>query len=79
MLLVSEAGSAALATHEMAYAAVKEALIAVRHEGAKTFPVVLGHGSDPANRFTVKASTAAEGRCHVSGWPTGPGSARVGG
>jgi ornithine cyclodeaminase len=51
MLLVSEAESAALATHEMAYAAVKEALIAVRHEGAKTFPVVLGHGSDPANRL----------------------------
>jgi len=35
MLLVSEAESAALATHEMAYAAVKEALIAVRHEGCQ--------------------------------------------
>jgi ornithine cyclodeaminase len=49
MLFVPETESAALATHAMAYAAVKKALIAVRHEGAKTFPVVHGHGSDPAN------------------------------
>jgi hypothetical protein len=36
MLFVPETEPAALATHEMAYAAVKEALIAVRHEGAET-------------------------------------------
>lgn len=59
MLYISETESAALATHEMAYDAVKEALIAACQEGAVTFPVVLGHGSDAANRFTVKASTAA--------------------
>lgn len=34
MLFVPEAESATLATHEMAYTAVKEAPITVRHEGA---------------------------------------------
>jgi ornithine cyclodeaminase len=73
MLFVPEAESAALATHEMAYAAVKEALIAARYEGAKTFPVVHGHGSDPANRFTVKASAADIAGLKVgSFWPGNP-------
>lgn len=71
MLFVTETESAAIATHEMAYAAVKEALMAVCQVSAKTFPVVLGHGSDPANRFSVKASaTAAVAGLKVgSFWP----------
>jgi len=74
VLFVPESESAALATHEMAYAAMKEALIAVRHEGAAIFPVVHGHGSDPANRFTVKAAAAAEvaGLKVGSFWPGNP-------
>ena len=59
MIHVSEDTSAAIVTHEMAFRAAREALIAACDPVAESFPVVLGHGSDPANRFTVKSGTTA--------------------
>lgn len=74
MLFIAEAESAALATHEMAYAAVREALIAVCEDGTESFPVVHGHGSRRENRFTVKAAAAADvaGLKVGSYWPGNP-------
>lgn len=57
MIFVSEEESAAIASHELAFEAVRAALIAASKAGAHSFPVVLGHASDPQNRFTVKSST----------------------
>lgn len=60
MIHITEAESAALVTHELAYLAMKAALIAACEPEAASFPVVHGHGSDPQNRFTVKAASDAE-------------------
>lgn len=60
MIYISEAESAALVTHELAYDAAKAALIAASAAGTVTFPVVLGHGSDERNRFTVKSGADAQ-------------------
>jgi ornithine cyclodeaminase len=60
MLIVSEMESANLVTHDLAFDAAKEALIAACEEGTVTFPVVLGHGSSTQNRFSVKASATSE-------------------
>lgn len=60
MLFISESESAALVTHELAFVAAREALIAACDPATESFPVVLGHGSSTANRFTVKAAATAE-------------------
>ncbi|MBE9639351.1 ornithine cyclodeaminase family protein [Salipiger mangrovisoli] len=60
MILISEERSAALATHARAFAAARDAFLAAVSEGAASFPVVVGHGSDPRNRFTVKSAAAPE-------------------
>jgi ornithine cyclodeaminase len=77
MLFVSEAESAALTSHEMAREAVRQALIDVCDARTETFPVVHGHGSNPTNRFTVKAAAARE----VAGLKVGsywPGNLDIG-
>lgn len=60
MIHISEAQSARLITHEMAFAAITRALIAAASPGSSIFPVVLGHASDPQNRFTVKSGADAD-------------------
>jgi ornithine cyclodeaminase len=60
MRFLPEAESAGLITEELAFAAVRAALIAAAGDGAEVFPAVAGHGSDPANRFTVKSGASAE-------------------
>lgn len=60
MRFISEGQSATLITHENAYAAVREALIAATLGTSRVFPAVSAHGSDPANRFSVKAGAAPE-------------------
>ncbi|SRR5690554_2208693 len=60
MRYVTEEQSATLVTHELAYNAMHQALIAALAEDAASFPVVHGHGSDKENRFTVKS--AADGQ-----------------
>ena len=58
MLFLSEAESAALIDEEIAYTAVREALIAATT--GSSFPSVHGHGSVPTNRFTVKSGSSAD-------------------
>ncbi|TFL15926.1 ornithine cyclodeaminase family protein [Jannaschia formosa] len=60
MILVTEAESSAIVTPELAFAAVREAFIAAVAPGAASFPVVLAHGSNPQNRFTIKSASGAE-------------------
>ncbi len=60
MRFISEEQSAALITHENAYSAVREALIAATLGTSRVFPAVSAHGSDAANRFSVKAGSAPE-------------------
>lgn len=60
MILISEAQSAALITPELAYAAVRDAFLATMTPEATSFPVVVGHGSDRRNRFTIKSAAGAD-------------------
>lgn len=60
MIVISEAQSAALVSHELAYDAMRRAFVAAIEADAFSFPVVLGHGSDPQNRFTVKSAAGAD-------------------
>lgn len=60
MILITEAQSAALITPALAYEAASAAFIAAISPEAASFPVVIGHGSDPQNRFTVKSAVGAE-------------------
>ena len=59
MIHITEAQSAAAISHELAFEAVRRALIAVTAPEAATFPVVLGNASDPQNKFTVKSAADA--------------------
>lgn len=59
MIYITEAESSALISHDLAYEAARRAFIAASEAGAATFPVVLGHCSDPQNRFTIKSSKDA--------------------
>ncbi|WLP56264.1 ornithine cyclodeaminase family protein [Agrobacterium fabrum] len=60
MLFISEEESATLVTHDLAFTAAWEALIAACDEATASFPVVLGHGSSIDNRFSVKAAATVE-------------------
>lgn len=60
MRFVPEEESAALVTHELAFEAAREALIAAVAPGTTLFPAVLGHGTDIANRFSIKSGTTAD-------------------
>ncbi|QIZ46260.1 ornithine cyclodeaminase family protein [Dickeya zeae] len=60
MLMINEKTSAALASHALAYEAVRAALIDAVHPATALFPVVHGHGSDANNRFTVKSGTTPD-------------------
>lgn len=55
MEFMSEAESASLVSHAMAFEAAREALMAVVDD-AVIFPAVLAHGSAPTNRISVKAA-----------------------
>lgn len=73
MKFISEDESAALVSHEMAFNAAREALVAVVDD-AVIFPAVLAHGSSPTNRFSIKsAATATFAGLKVgSFWPGNP-------
>ena len=73
MKFMSEEESAALVSHEMAFDAAREALVAVV-EDAVLFPAVLAHGSAATNRFSIKsASTGTFAGLKVgSFWPGNP-------
>lgn len=59
MIFISEALSAAAVTRSLAFDAVRRALIAAIAPEATSFPVVLGHASNPQNRFTIKSAAGA--------------------
>lgn len=73
MKFISEEESAALISHEMAFNAAREALVAVVDD-AVIFPAVLAHGSSPTNRFSIKsASTSSFAGLKIgSFWPSNP-------
>lgn len=58
MIFLSEEETRALVTRELAYDAARSALLEAA-DGGVLFPAVVGHGSSPANRFTVKSGAAA--------------------
>jgi ornithine cyclodeaminase len=60
MIHIDETQSARLISHEMAFAAITRALIAAASPASSIFPVVLGHASDPQNRFTIKSGADAD-------------------
>ena len=68
---MSEEQSATLIDHNLAYASAREALIAAAGNAAAIFPAVLAHGSDAANRFSIKsgATTDIAGLKVGSYWP----------
>lgn len=59
MILITEAELSAIVTPELAFSAVRDAFIAAVAPGAASFPVVVAHGSDPQNRFTIKSASGA--------------------
>ncbi len=60
MRYIPEAQSSAVVTHEMAFEAIRAALIAASQASGKVFPALLAHGSDPLNRFSVKSGATQE-------------------
>lgn len=56
MIVITEAQSAALVTHELAFDAMCRAFIAAIGPDAFSFPVVIAHASDPQNRLTIKSA-----------------------
>ena len=60
MIYISEEESAALVTHELAFEAVRQALVAAASDQSGVFPAVLGHSKDPTNRFSIKSGWSAE-------------------
>ncbi|XYD09259.1 ornithine cyclodeaminase family protein [Methylobacterium sp. NMS12] len=74
MRFISEEESAALVDHAMAFDAAREALIAAVAAGTTLFPAVLGHGSEPTNRFSIKSGSTADyaGLKVGSFWPGNP-------
>jgi ornithine cyclodeaminase len=55
MHYIPEARSCSVVTHEMAFEAIRQALIAACAESSKVFPALIAHGSDANNRFSVKS------------------------
>lgn len=60
MIFVSEEESAGIITHELAFSAVRAALIAAASDDSRVFPAVLGRAADPVNTFSVKSGSSAE-------------------
>jgi len=60
MIYISETESANIVSHKLAYDAVRTALMAACAPDAASFPVVIGHASDPCNRFTIKSAADTE-------------------
>lgn len=59
MRFMSEDESASLVSHDMAYAAAREAFLAVADD-AVIFPAVIAHGSTPTNRFSIKSASTGD-------------------
>lgn len=55
VIYISEEESAGLVTHELAFAATREALVSAASGQSGVFPAVLGRSCDPGNTFSVKS------------------------
>ncbi|MCP3731467.1 ornithine cyclodeaminase family protein [Sphingomonas sp. MG17] len=73
MNFMSEEESASLVSHEMAFAAAREAMIAAAGD-AVIFPAVIAHGSSPTNRISIKSASTPDftGLKVGSFWPGNP-------
>lgn len=73
MNFMSEEESASLVSHELAYEAAREALIAAAGN-AVIFPAVIAHGSSPTNRISIKSASTPDfaGLKVGSFWPDNP-------
>ncbi|MCB1355567.1 MAG: ornithine cyclodeaminase family protein [Maritimibacter sp.] len=60
MIHIGEEDSAGLVTHDLAYAAVRAALIAAASGRSGVFPAVLGRSCDPGNTFSVKSGWSSD-------------------
>ena len=74
MIYISEEESDAMVTHELAFEAARQALVAASSDQSGVFPAVLGHSKDPTNRFSIKSGWSAEltGVKVGSFWPGNP-------
>ncbi|NVK32947.1 MAG: ornithine cyclodeaminase family protein [Rhodobacteraceae bacterium] len=57
MIYISEEESATLISHEIAYEAVRDALVAAVGDEGRVFPAVLGRSASPTNTFSIKSGT----------------------
>lgn len=60
MRMLTEEQTAALITHDLAYAAVTSAFIAAANGSGTVFPAVIAHDADPENRFSIKSASSAD-------------------
>ncbi len=60
MIYISEEDSADLVTHDLAYAATRDALVAAASGQSGVFPAVLGRSCDPGNTFSLKSGWSNE-------------------
>jgi len=67
MIYISEEESAALISHEIAYEAVRAALVAAVSAEGRIFPAVLGRSASPTNTFSIKSGTTE----HLTGVKVG--------
>jgi len=74
---IPEQVTAGLIDFAMAVTATRQAYLAVLDSDTSSFPVVLAHGSDPRNRFSIKSGRS----CEVAGLKVGsywPGNSAAG-
>ena len=58
MIYISEEESASLVTHELAFEAAREALVAAASQQSGVFPAVLGRTRESTNTFSIKSGTS---------------------
>lgn len=58
MIYISEEESAALVTHELAFEAARQALVAAASPQSRVFPAVLGRSREPTNTFSIKSGSS---------------------
>lgn len=58
MIYISEEESAALVTHELAFEAAREALVAAASPQSRVFPAVLGRTREATNTFSIKSGSS---------------------
>ncbi|WP_366514646.1 ornithine cyclodeaminase family protein [Mesorhizobium sp.] len=58
MIYISEEESAALVTHELAFEAVRRALVAAASKESLVFPAVLGRAREATNTFSIKSGSS---------------------